>query len=500
MSEVQFSFDALSFLQEVLPEPEEATPTDSIIRRPTEPKPVEAKDENQTMLQDFARLQADQYDLKSMKKAPPVKSNLIQDYLDNLDMFYKDEQMNEAINSALMEATRPPIGQMSETARTAMFSGADMQGSELTMMDNAREAQDVVQPMVTPVFRGRQPEMADSPAPVDAPSIDARSNEMLDKPVKQPVGIMARPALTDDDMGITSKPIPTYIVPKTKAEIKETQKSLSEAGYYSAKLAKIDGLKGSNYENAIKSFQYNNDLKVTGEIDEPTSVLLREGESSFVTNPKPSDPLLSFISSGEGGYGAANNGTSSRLKKKGKLFSVYDSYYSDENSKPLQNMTVIEILNSQTGNTGLSLQQLKDYMKGNTNKKGKYTAPSRELDNREFFAVGAYQIIPTTMMAAVNSMGLTGEETFTPQLQDKIAKDFLSSKKRPFLNNYLIGAGSVSLEKAMDDIAKEWASLPTSSGGSHYSGQSSAHTIEEAKEVLKNSKAKYEAENLGLGV
>lgn len=193
MSEVQFSFDALSFLQEVLPEPEEATPTESIIRRPTEPKPVEAKDENQTMLQDFARLQADQYDLKSMKKAPPVKSNLIQDYLDNLDMFYKDEQMNEAINSALMEATRPPIGQLSETARTAMFSGADMRGSELTMMNNAREAQDVVQPMVTPVSRGEQPEMADSPALVDTPSIDARSNEMLDKPVEQPVGIMARP-------------------------------------------------------------------------------------------------------------------------------------------------------------------------------------------------------------------------------------------------------------------------------------------------------------------
>ena len=193
MSEVQFSFDALSFLQEVLPEQEETTPTESIISRPTEPKPVEAKDENQTMLQDFARLQADQYDLKSMKKAPPVKSNLIQDYLDNLDMFYKDEQMNEAINSALMEATRPPIGQMSETARTAMFSGADMRGSELTMMDNAREAQDVVQPMVTPVSRGRQPEMADSPAPVDAPSIDTLSNEMLDKPVEQPVSIMARP-------------------------------------------------------------------------------------------------------------------------------------------------------------------------------------------------------------------------------------------------------------------------------------------------------------------
>lgn len=227
MSEVQFSFDALSFLQEVLPEQEETTPTESIISRPTEPKPVEAKDENQTMLQDFARLQADQYDLKSMKKAPPVKSNLIQDYLDNLDMFYKDEQMNEAINSALMEATRPPIGQLSETARTAMFSGADMQGADLTMRDNAREAQEVFQPMVTPVSRGEQPEMADSPAPVDAPSIDARSNEMLDKPK----GIMNRPvaeALTDDDMGL----------PESRSD---TEENLSFTNFF---VDKIGGLEG----------------------------------------------------------------------------------------------------------------------------------------------------------------------------------------------------------------------------------------------------------------
>jgi hypothetical protein len=52
------------------------------------------------------------------------------------------------------------------------------------MKDNAREAQDVVQPMITPVSRGEQPEMADSPAPVDAPSVDTRSNEMLDKAIQ----------------------------------------------------------------------------------------------------------------------------------------------------------------------------------------------------------------------------------------------------------------------------------------------------------------------------
>jgi peptidoglycan hydrolase-like protein with peptidoglycan-binding domain len=272
MSEVQFSFDALSFLQEVLPEPEEATPTESIIRRPTEPKPVEAKDENQTMLQDFARLQADQYDLKSMKKAPPVKSNLIQDYLDNLDMFYKDEQMNEAINSALMEATRPPIGQMSDTARTAMFSGADMRGSELTMMNNAREAQDVVQPMVTPVSRGRQPEMADSPAPVDTPSIDARSNEMLDKPK----GIMNRPEvvtaevepLTDDDMGLPSD---------ADFTAKDAQKALGFTG------SAVDGKFGPNSRKRLLEFQRKSGIPLTGDFNDPAT-------RAALMNPDSTDP------------------------------------------------------------------------------------------------------------------------------------------------------------------------------------------------------------------
>jgi GH24 family phage-related lysozyme (muramidase) len=80
-----------------------------------------------------------------------------------------------------------------------MFSGADMQGADLTMRDNAREAQDVVQPMVTPVSRGRQPEMGDSPALVDAPSIDTRSNEMLDKPK----GIMNRPVAEGESRPLT---------------------------------------------------------------------------------------------------------------------------------------------------------------------------------------------------------------------------------------------------------------------------------------------------------
>lgn len=221
VSEVQFSFDALSFLKEALPEQEATKPTESLVTRkaPTV-EPVKAQDENQTMLRDFATRLNDRYDLAKISeppKQPVVRSAMIQEYLDSVEQYSRDEKMRssvdsalaeamqgsvgespskfsasvdpEAIESALMEATRPPIGQLTDTARTAMFSSADMRGTELTMKGNAREAQDVVQPVVTPVSRGEQPEMTDSPAPVDAPSIDTRSNEMLDKPK----GMMNRP-------------------------------------------------------------------------------------------------------------------------------------------------------------------------------------------------------------------------------------------------------------------------------------------------------------------
>ena len=199
VSEVQFSFDALSFLKEALPEQEAPKPTESLVTRkaPTV-EPVEAQDENQTMLREFATRLNDRYDLASINQQKPsidYRSSMIQQYLDSIEEYSRDDQMRSAIDKALMEATRPPIGQLSDTARTAMFSSADMRGTDLTMKGNAKEAQDVVQPMVTPVSRGEQPEMADSPAPVDAPSIDTRSNEMLDKPkgmMNKPVGESSR--------------------------------------------------------------------------------------------------------------------------------------------------------------------------------------------------------------------------------------------------------------------------------------------------------------------
>ena len=116
---------------------------------------------------------------KSRERAAKVRAEAMEQYA--------RESAEEAakIRSILgITRSKAPTGQLSDTARDAMFSSSDMRGTELTMKDNAREAQDVVQPMITPVSRGEQPERADSPAPVDAPSVDTRSNEMLDKAIQ----------------------------------------------------------------------------------------------------------------------------------------------------------------------------------------------------------------------------------------------------------------------------------------------------------------------------
>lgn len=415
MSEVQFSFDALSFLQEVLPEPEEATPTDSIIRRPTEPKPVEAKDETQTMLQDFARLQADQYDLKSMKKAPPVKSNFIQEYLDSLDMFYKDEQMNEAINSALMEATRPPIGQLSETARTAIFSGMDMRGADQTMMNNAKEAQNVVQPMVTPVFRGRQPEMAESPAPVDTPSIDARSNEMLDKPK----GIMTdprgnkRPKARPEGLEPVGFKVPEYKVYNNPDEMSEleilarTIEAEASGEPYEGKVAV-----GATIANRAASGSYGKDIR---------GVILRRGQFSpwnswtgYAKGEQGKDMMK--LRASEDSYRAAS------AILQGSYEDPTDGathYVNEKVSKP-------DWLSDMKGRKR-GVLTIGNHLFGNADSNKKYDGKSYIFDRKSETTDQPVEAAPITVKAIQRIIGTVVDGDFGPASRKK-AREFLDSK------------------------------------------------------------------------
>lgn len=201
VSEVQFSFDALSFLKEALPEQEATKPTESLVTRkaPTV-EPVKAQDENQTMLREFATRLNDRYDLAKISeppKQPVVRSTRIQEYLDSVEQYNRDEKMRSSVDRALAEAMQPKIGES-----PSRFSPAPDQQSQ--------------------------------------PSMDARSNELLEKPLQE-----------DDSIGIVDAPDAQKVMP-TPPEVKEEglmsrpvdeEIDYSEAGI--KKIAQQEGFSGS---------------------------------------------------------------------------------------------------------------------------------------------------------------------------------------------------------------------------------------------------------------
>lgn len=74
-------------------------------------------------------------------------------------------------------------------------------------------------------------------------------------------------------------------------------------------------------------------------------------------------------------------------------------------------------------------------------------------------AVGRYQIILDTMRTLKKQMGLTGQERFTPELQDKMA---LALLERRGYSEYR--AGKISKEEFVDRLAHEWAAIPMATG------------------------------------
>lgn len=122
-------------------------------------------------------------------------------------------------------------------------------------------------------------------------------------------------------------------------------------------------------------------------------------------------------------------------------------------------------------------------------------------DNREYFAVGRFQLIPTTLKDAVRYLKIDISLKFSKDIQNKIFDEYLITVKRPNIIAFLEGKGSV--EDAMYDWAKEFASAGVESGRkisrgriavggeSYYSGDglNKAHlSIEDMRAALMKSK------------
>jgi len=83
----------------------------------------------------------------------------------------------------------------------------------------------------------------------------------------------------------------------------------------------------------------------------------------------------------------------------------------------------------------------------------------------ESSAVGRYQFIRSTLKGLVNELGLPGDTPFTPELQDRLAHELVMRRGgQAFLD------GKMSMEDFQNNLSKEWAGLPTTSGLSYYEG------------------------------
>jgi len=80
-------------------------------------------------------------------------------------------------------------------------------------------------------------------------------------------------------------------------------------------------------------------------------------------------------------------------------------------------------------------------------------------------AIGKYQIIQNTLRGLMRENGIPASEKFTPELQE-----FLGAKLLEGRGYKEFAGGTLSPENFQNNLAKEWAAVPTTSGRSHYAG------------------------------
>lgn len=87
--------------------------------------------------------------------------------------------------------------------------------------------------------------------------------------------------------------------------------------------------------------------------------------------------------------------------------------------------------------------------------------------NKEFFAAGKYQVEPVTLGEAKQSMNLSGEELFTPELQEEMFAKYLLGRDED-IANYLFGEGK-DKRKAATGVSKVFAAVTDPElGRGHY--------------------------------
>lgn len=103
-------------------------------------------------------------------------------------------------------------------------------------------------------------------------------------------------------------------------------------------------------------------------------------------------------------------------------------------------------------------------------------------------ALGRYQIVRTTLRAIRKSLGLSDNALFDPGMQDRCACYLLGLRG---IDKYL--AGRLAENTLIDNLAREWASLPIVSGKGAYAGQNVAVSPERVRQALAEVKKRHAA-------
>ncbi len=94
-------------------------------------------------------------------------------------------------------------------------------------------------------------------------------------------------------------------------------------------------------------------------------------------------------------------------------------------------------------------------------------------------ALGRYQIVRTTLRTIRKTLGLPTSALFDAAMQDRCACYLLGLRG---IDKYL--AGRLAEDTLIDNLAREWASLPTTYGKGAYAGQNAAVTPTRVRQVL----------------
>ena len=95
-------------------------------------------------------------------------------------------------------------------------------------------------------------------------------------------------------------------------------------------------------------------------------------------------------------------------------------------------------------------------------------------------AIGRYQIVRTTLRTIKQKLKLSDAVLFNQATQDRMGCFLLGVRG---IDDYL--AGRKSENHLINDLAKEWASLPTTTGKGFYGGQHAAVSTDVVRQTLK---------------